>query len=78
MRKIWKYAILLVVLSALLCMSAFAADKQPDVANINGTAAVNSNNESFAVSYEAGADNAGGQYLIIMLAGTDKETMSGL
>ena len=75
MKKIWKYAILLVALSALLCMSAFAADKQPDVANINGTAAVNSNNESFAVSYEAGADNAGGQYLIIMLAGTDKETM---
>ena len=74
MKKIWKYAILLVVLSALLCMSVFAAEK-PDVANINGTIDVNSNNESFAVSYEAGTANAGGQYLIIMLAGADKETM---
>ena len=74
MKKIWKYAILLVALSALLCMSAFAADGLT-VTNISGTASVNANEESFTATYNAGEAAAGSQYLIIMLAGTETTTM---
>ena len=74
-KKIWKYAILLVALSALLCMSAFAADG-PVVDNFNQDnviAKVNDNQESFSVAYTGAT--AGKQYLVLMLAGADEKTM---
>ena len=65
MKKIWKYAILLVALSALLCMSAFAADGL-EVNNFvtNAVAAVEGE-EYFTATYTGQKD---AQYLILMLA----------
>lgn len=64
-KKIWKYAILLVALSALLCMSAFAADG-PEVNNFvpDAVAAVDGK-EYFTATYTGQKD---AQYLILMLA----------
>ena len=80
MKKIWKYAILLVALSALLCMSAFAVDSPdcPDVTILDETNAnvwVKAGYESFTATYNAGEAAAGSQYLIIMLAGTETGSM---
>lgn len=77
MKKIWKYAILLVALSALLCMSAFAVDSPdcPEVTILDETNAdvwVKAGYESFGATYKG---TAGSQYLIIMLAGTETTTM---
>ena len=65
MKKSWKYAILLVALSALLCMSAFAADG-PTVNNFvpDAVAAVDGK-EYFTATYTGQKD---AQYLILMLA----------
>ena len=69
MKKIWKYAILLVALSALLCMSAFAADGLTvnSFVQVDGVDAVKAvdGKEYFTATYQG---NAGSQYLILMLA----------
>lgn len=72
MKKIWKYAILLVALSALLCMSAFAADGLEvnnfvKVGEADAVAAVEGK-EYFTATYKGTADK---QYLILMLAAED-------
>ena len=65
MKKIWKYAILLVALSALLCMSAFAADG-PTVNNfVDDAVAAVDGKEYFTATYQGEKD---AQYLILMLA----------
>lgn len=77
MKKIWKYAILLVALSALLCMSAFAVDSPdcPDVTILDKTNAevwVKAGYESFGATYKG---TVGSQYLIIMLESNVQDKM---
>ena len=72
MKKIWKYAILLVALSALLCMSAFAADELEVKNFVPDAVAAVEGKEYFTATYKG---TAGSQYLIIMLAGTETTTM---
>ena len=68
MKKIWKYAILLVALSALLCMSAFAADG-PTVNNFVPDAVAAVEGEEYFTATYTGQKDA--QYLILMLAAED-------
>ena len=72
MKKIWKYAILLVALSALLCMSAFAADGLEVNNFVEDAVAAVDGKEYFTATYTGQKD---AQYLIIMLAGTETGSM---
>ena len=68
MKKIWKYAILLVALSALLCMSAFAAEAQLPVFTAEDGVAVEATEmqaDKFTLTYtETGLS---GECLILMI-----------
>lgn len=72
MKKIWKYAILLVALSALLCMSAFAADELKVNNFVPNAVAAVAGEEYFTATYTGQKD---AQYLILMLAGTETGSM---
>lgn len=68
MKKIWKYAILLVTLSALLCMSAFAGDGLEVNNFVTDAVAAVEGKEYFTATYTG---EKGAQYLILMLAAED-------
>ena len=67
MKKIWKYAILLVALSALLCMSAFAAEELPVFTAEDGisVAATGMQADKFTLTYTK--TGLSGECLILMI-----------
>ena len=67
MKKIWKYAILLVALSALLCMSAFAAGELPVFEAAGGVTGVTTEMQADKFTLNYTKTGLSGECLILMI-----------